>query len=105
VTAPRRRQEPTWTSLVLAELRGRAEDFASPRMLQAATSGSDRQVMAALRHLRKFRAVDVVVEVDGTGWWFALPPEGDARTKKFDLRAPERRPRVYGRRAAKVKAK
>jgi hypothetical protein len=62
-------------------------------MLRAATGGSIGQVHAALHHLRKFRAVDVVVENDGRGWWYALPKENDLRERIYEERIPEDKPR------------
>ena len=89
----RRAKEPTATALVLAALRA-ADDFMSQRMLHAALPGVTRdQISAALSHLRKRHAVGVVIEPDGVGWWFALPPEEDDRSRTVDLRAPETRPR------------
>lgn len=87
-----KQKEPTWTALVLATLRAQ-EDFLDIRMLMAHTGGSYNQVNAACHHLRSKRAVDVVVEKDGHGWWFALPEEQDTRSKRVDERTPETKPR------------
>ena len=51
------------------------------------------RINAALHHLRKARVVDVVIEPDGTGWWYALPPQEDERSLRHELRTPEDRPR------------
>ena len=83
---------PTIVSLVEAELRG-AGDFMSVQMLISRTGAHSNQVTAALFSLRGFRVADVVIEKDGTGWWFALPPEQDTRCHKQSGRAPEVRPR------------
>ena len=73
-------KQPTTTRLVMEVLRG-CGDFRTQRMLVEETGRSVNQVSAALYHLRQVRAVDVVVQPDGGGWWYALPPEGDARTR------------------------
>lgn len=89
----RRVKEPTATTVIMATLRA-ADDFMSQRMLRAACVGvTPNQISAALCHLRKRHAVGVVVEPDGVGWWFALPPAEDDRSRVVDLRAPELRPR------------
>lgn len=49
--------------------------------------------------LRKYNAADVVIEADGTGWWFATP-ETDQRLWLRDFRTPEAKPRR--RRRAKI---
>lgn len=87
--AAKRNKEPTWTSLVLEALRAKPNDFLSHAMLKQATGGSDAQIGAACRHLRKHRAADVVIETDGRGWWFALPPEQDDRSHHMLLRSIE----------------
>jgi hypothetical protein len=69
------------------------------RDLMEATGSNVNQVTAALFHLRKQRVVDVVVETDGTGWWF-LTGE-DRRTYTVEERTPEGKPR-RARRARKV---
>jgi len=77
---PKRGSQPTWTSLVTEALRS-TNDFMNYQMLCKATGGSQNQVSAACFNLRKFRVVDLVVETDGTAWWYALPPGGDQRTR------------------------
>jgi hypothetical protein len=53
-----------------------------------------------LFHLRKHRVIDVVVEPDGTGWWYALPESDDDRLRVHEETAvgvtkrPHRRKRV-----------
>lgn len=100
-----KRKDPTWTSLVLGALR-KQDDFMDNAMLRAITGGNSNQVSAALIHLRKFRAVDVVVNPDGRGWWFALPPAQDARSTVHGERTPESKPRKprQPRKAAVIKA-
>lgn len=71
-------KRPTCTRLVLEALRGR-DDFMDQRMLREETGCTVNQVSAALHGLRHFRAADVLVQPDGTAWWFALPPEEDTR--------------------------
>ena len=88
----RRKKVPTVTSLVLAVLRS-GGDFYNAKMLRRETGANGNQVSAALHDLRKYRAADVVIETDGTGWWFALPPEADLRTRIHIERTPEARPR------------
>lgn len=51
------------------------------------------RINAALHHLRKAQVVGVVIEPDGTGWWYALPPQEDVRSMRHELRTPEDRPR------------
>jgi hypothetical protein len=76
-----RLRKPTATNLVLAVLRAR-DDFTNQNQLRAALPNvSPNEISAALYHLRNHRAVDVVVEPDGEGWWFALPPEYDNRLR------------------------
>jgi len=92
-------KEPTTTTLVEEALRAR-DDFTSTEMLVRSTNRSRNQVSAALHELRKYRVVDVVVDPYGVGWWFALPPEGDTRSRVVAERTPEepgnrrRRPRA-----------
>ena len=66
----KRSQIPTTASLVEEALQERGEDFMSLPMLVKITGRSSSQVSAALHHLRVHRAVDVVIEKDGTCWWF-----------------------------------
>ena len=66
-------RETTTTFLVMEALKSKPNDFHSIRQLIALTRRSGSQISAALHHLREHRAVDVVIEVDGTGWWFATP--------------------------------
>lgn len=96
-------KRPTHTSLVLDALTHWPSEFASARDLMAATGSNFNQISAALHHLRKRHAVDVVIERDGTGWWFATPGSDD-RTRVCDERCPEDRPRRprRGGRAKKV---
>lgn len=91
-------KEPTATSLVLGALRA-ADDFLSVTILVKSTGKTRDQVKSALWWLLKISAVDVVVdERNGTGWWYALPPESDKRSKHYDERTPEKRPRRSARR-------
>lgn len=74
-------RHPTATTLVLAALRAR-DDFMSQRQLREALPGvTANQISAALYSLRKYRAIDVVVEPDGEGWWYALPEVDDKRVR------------------------
>lgn len=84
---------PTYTTLVLEMLRER-DDFMNRKMLIASIKDMNRdQLSAALISLRNYRAIDVIVEPDGEGWWYALPPEDDTRLRHFDERTPETQPR------------
>lgn len=85
-------KRPTHTRLVLEALVCWPQDFASAHQLMEATGSSYNQISAALFHLRKRHAVDVVIEADGTAWWFATPGD-DERTRVLDERTPEARPR------------
>lgn len=85
-------KRPTHTRLVFEALVRWPQDFASVSDLVLHTGSTFNQVSAALHHLRKRHAVDVVVERDGTGWWFATPGDDD-RTRVLNERVPEDRPR------------
>lgn len=74
----KRVRQTTTTCLVEEALRG-YDDFLSIAMLSLYTRRSYNQISAALFHLREHRVVDVVVNPDGTGWWYALPQEDDNR--------------------------
>lgn len=79
--------ETSTVSLVLEALRA-ADDFLTRAMIRAATKRPDNAIAGALHHLRKCRCVDVVVEPDGVGWWYALPEESDTRSRTHDEHAP-----------------
>jgi len=86
-------KQTTWTSLITERLRA-TDDFLSRKMIKDRVTGiNDNQLSAALAHLRKRHAIDVVVEADGTGWWFALPIGSDTRNYAVEERAPESKPR------------
>lgn len=87
-----RDKRPTYTHLVLEALVHWPSDFATLRQLVQATGATVNQVPAALHHLRKRRAVDVVIESSGDGFWYATP-EDDDRTRHLEERTPEERPR------------
>lgn len=86
------RRVPTHTSKIMDALTHCAEDFMTTQQLVEATGSAYNQCTAALHHLRRRGAVDVVVEADGRGWWFATP-SGDDRTRILEERAPEDKPR------------
>ena len=69
----------TTTVEILEALRAPGVDFMSARALVTATGEPYNRITAALHALRHYRAVDVVIEADGIGWWFALPSESDQR--------------------------
>lgn len=86
----------TTTTKILDALHAPGIDFLDVRMLVEITGESSNRVTAALHWLRKVRSVDVVVNADGTGWWFALPPDEDARIRTIDeikdgIQKPKRR--------------
>lgn len=91
----KRGQHPTCVSLVNDFLKARS-DFTSTAMLVRATGCQRSTIMVALWHLRKHRAVDVVIERDGTGWWFATPTTD---TRLFQR--PHRAEETKGRKPAK----
>jgi predicted pyridoxine 5'-phosphate oxidase superfamily flavin-nucleotide-binding protein len=76
----RRLRQTTTTLLVEEALRG-VDDFLSIAMLRLLTGRTRDQIHAALCHLRDHRVVDVVVNPDGTGWWFARPTSDDDRRR------------------------
>lgn len=88
--------QPTTTSLVLEALRT-TQEFMSLDMLRQVTGRfKPGDVRAALLGLRKYHAVDVVVEKDGTGWWFATGQ--DTRTKQIrEIKPDIHRNRVKGK--------
>lgn len=77
--------KPTCTLLTEEVLRG-CDDFLNRRQIEQLTGCSANQASAALFHLRKRRVVDVIVEADGVGWWYALPPEQDTRSRTVSER-------------------
>lgn len=93
-------KEPTWTALVLEALR-EADGFMDSAMLRAKTGGNHNQISAACFSLLKYRAIDVVVNADGHGWWFARPPEDDHRLWTRVERTPESKPRKPRRKRVK----
>jgi hypothetical protein len=97
-------KQPTWTTLTLELLKGR-DDLMTVRQVAKEIGATLDQARASLIHLRKYRAVEVVVEPDGTAWWLATP-ENDNRCKHLDERTPEDRPRCrrcYTRKPKKEK--
>ncbi len=98
-----RAKRTTATTLIAEVLRIR-DDFMTRRMICMALTGraSPNQVNAALFWLRKAGVVDVIIEADGTGWWYARPQEEDRRSRHHEERAIEgkRKPR---RRKGEVK--
>ena len=88
----KRQKEPTWTTLVLEALRS-SDDFMDYAMLIRETGGNYCQVSASCFSLREYRAIGVEITPDGKAWWYARPPEDDARTRHLDERTPESKPR------------
>ena len=71
-----------------------SDDFMSRTMLRMRIPGMNpNQLSAALLSLREYHAVDVIIEPDGVGWWYALPPEEDQRRYHVEERTPETKPR------------
>lgn len=85
-------REETHTVKIERALRSGPE-FQTVEMLKKATGESHHNATSSLWWLRRCRVVDVVIEVDGVGWWFALPPEDDLRSRIVEERKPETRPR------------
>lgn len=79
--------ETATTKLVLDALR-QSDDFMTARMLMRETGRGHGPVSGALHSLRKYRCVDVIVDPDGVGWWYARPECDDTRTKTADEHAP-----------------
>ena len=88
----KRQKEPTWTALVLEALRA-SDDFMDYAALCKTTGGHSTQVSAACFSLREYRAIGVEITPDGKAWWYARPPEDDARLWHWDERTPESKPR------------
>lgn len=82
---------PTYVSQVLELLP--ENDFIDVLTLMKLTGCNANQVSAALHSLRKYHRADVVVNEDGTGWWFALPESSDTRSRVLRDRAYEAEPR------------
>lgn len=59
------------------------DDFATIAMIRDATSLNYNQIYASLHNLRRNRVVDVIIDPDGIGWWFARPPEDDTRDRHY----------------------
>jgi len=81
-------RQSTTTSIVLEWLRAR-DDFATRTLIVHHTKCQADAVNAALHWLRKCRAVDVIVEPDGRGWWYAMPEECDTRIRVHKERVVE----------------
>ena len=71
-------KEQTCVGLVEEVLR-KQDDFLTGCMLQQMTGLASNQISAALCSLRKYGVIDVVIQADGIGWWYALPPLYDQR--------------------------
>lgn len=96
-----RLKQVTYTTQVFEWLT-KQNDFATHHQVQSALGITRPQALASLVHLRKYKAVDCIVEPDGVSWWFATP-EADSRTKVLVERTPEAKPRRT-RRTAKASA-
>lgn len=82
-------KETSTTKLVEDALRKATADgeFLNYHMLRRITGRGKSPVTGALHSLRRFHVADVVIQ-DGIGWWFALPPEMDARLRTCDEHVP-----------------
>lgn len=97
----KKHKSPTITSLVYEVIWARTSigEFTSQAQLRDLVPGANgNQISAALHDLRKYEAADVVVEPDGTGWWFANPQHMDKRSRIVHERTPETKPRRPRRR-------
>jgi len=94
----RKNKAPTWTTLTL-ELLSRRDDFLTTKQVAREIGASDDQARAALFHLRRCHATDILVD-RGIGYWFATP-ENDSRSKHLDERTPESKPRAPRKRKEK----
>lgn len=94
-------KQPTWTTLSL-ELLVKRDDFLTTHQVAVMIGATYNQASAALFHLRKRHAIDIVID-KGIGYWFATP-DGDDRSFHCDERVPENKPR-RPRRSTKRKEK
>jgi hypothetical protein len=78
----------TSTVCLVTEALRTADDFMSRRMIEFGTGRASNAISGALHHLHKTHVVDVVVDENGTGWWFALPAYMDQRKHRQDEHAP-----------------
>ena len=80
-------KEPTFTHLVLEQLRV-ADDFVTVRQLMSAIPELNyNRASASLAHLYKGHAIDMIVS-DGNTYWYATP-ELDDRTKRLEEKVRE----------------
>lgn len=75
MNAKRRSKKPTTTTLALSWL-AQSGDFATGPTVAAAVQRTNNQTSAALRWLRKRKAVDCLAE-DGQLWWFSTIENDD----------------------------
>lgn len=80
MTSRKLARDVTHTAKVIEALR-EVDDFLPISSLTVRTGLKMNQVSAALHNLRRHKAVDVVVDPDGRGWWFARPKEDDTRIR------------------------
>lgn len=88
----RKLKEQTCTSKVMEALQAR-DDFMTKRHIAEATGLDNHRTTSCLHHLRKYKAVDFMVEDNGTSWWYVLPQECDTRLAVHEERTPESKPR------------
>lgn len=87
----RKLKQETCVFRVFEALKAR-DDFMNAAMVQEAAGTNLNQTLASLHHLRKYRAVDVIIDRDGIGWWYATP-DTDTRTFTRLEITPEAEPR------------
>ena len=87
----KRHTVPTTTHLL--ELALNQDDFKSVSMLAKEIGREPHHVQCTLIYLRHMHVADVVINPDGTGWWYRLPPENDLRIRTFEERPEETAPR------------
>jgi hypothetical protein len=71
----------------------RRDDFMTAAMIAEAL-GKEHvgKIANTLNELRGYRAVDCLKQGQRL-WWFARPPEEDTRSRVYEERTPESRPR------------
>lgn len=89
---------PTLTTLVQEAL-ARADDFMTAAQLAEITKHTPNQVSTALWALSNYKVVESV-ESQGRLWWFLTTT--DTRTRIFEERTPETKPRRTRRATKKV---
>lgn len=89
-------RHPTYTSQVLEVLKA-ADDFMTLPQIDAILRLGTRRVSAALHHLIKHSAVDVVEGI-GALWWFATPDDDTRRRTVNETTEHVKSPRRFAKR-------